>query len=46
VSYTNNIAQYFDFVIPAKAGIQAALLQEVTLMDSRLRGNDEGKNMP
>jgi len=27
-------------VIPAKAGIQAALLPEDALMDSRLRGND------
>jgi len=31
----------FQVVIPAKAGIQAALLQEDALMDSRLRGNDE-----
>jgi len=31
----------FQVVIPAKAGIQAALLQEDALMDSRFRGNDE-----
>jgi len=32
--------QTHDFVIPAQAGIQAALLHEEALMDSRLRGND------
>jgi len=31
----------FQVVIPAKVGIQTALLQEETLMDFRLRGNDE-----
>jgi|GEM_PF-6695117 len=44
--FPSPVSQYssvkaFQVVIPAKAGIQAALLQEEAPVDSRLRGNDE-----